>query len=214
MREVLLPLMMVVIGYLCGSFPSGVILSRIFKGIDLRDYGSGRTGGTNALRTLGLIPAAIVIVLDLLKGSFAIFMAKGAGLSPWIISLVGIAAILGHNHSIFLKFKGGAGVATAIGVMAALNFPVGLVVSFAGLAVIVLTRYASAGSLTITTLSALSFFLLGILEILPFGYSLFGFLQALIIILAHRPNIRRLIAGTERRLGEGGKKITNSISHS
>ena len=201
MPDLLMLLAAVVVAYLVGSFPAGYLLGKIW-GVDVRLRGSGRTGGTNVFRSAGIVPALITGALDVGKGALAVWLAGQMTGYPAAEVLAGAAAILGHNHSIFLGFRGGAGVGTSLGALAAIYPPaaVGLLVLL--LILIAVTRYASLGSLIVTTLMPIVLFVLGVTGILSLTYVGYGLLAWVIIVYAHRSNIRRLIDGTERKLGE------------
>jgi acyl phosphate:glycerol-3-phosphate acyltransferase len=184
-------------GYLLGSVPFGVIIGKIGK-IDVRKAGSGNIGATNVWRTLGPGPGALVFILDTLKGAVPVWLAQVYSGDPLIIVLCGLAAMIGHTFPLFLGFKGGKGVATGAGVLLGIApemFAFGLVLF---LAIAGLTRYVSAGSV----LTAVTIFLLFVLLDKPLPYSWLVGLAVLLIVVRHIPNLKRLIAGTERRLGE------------
>jgi glycerol-3-phosphate acyltransferase PlsY len=173
--------LMVIIGYLMGSIPVGYLVARV-RGVDLLASGSGRTGGTNVLRAAGL-PAALVTVLgDAFKGLIPTYVAAHLfPNAPWIAALTGAAAIVGHNYSIFLKFRGGAGAVTALGALAALNFPVALIGSMVAIGAIVITRYASVGSFLGNLTGLLMLIVFAGLGITPWDYILYGILAVAII---------------------------------
>jgi glycerol-3-phosphate acyltransferase PlsY len=189
------------IAYLLGSFPAGYLLGRLW-GVNVLQWGSGRTGGTNVFRSAGPVAALLTGALDVGKGALAVWLAGQMTGYPAVQVLAGAAVILGHNHSIFLHFHGGAGVGTSLGALGAIYLPaaVGLVVLL--VVIIALTRYASIGSLTVITLMPIILLVLAATGILSLAYVPYGLLAWAIIVYAHRPNIRRLIQGTERRLGE------------
>jgi glycerol-3-phosphate acyltransferase PlsY len=202
----------VVVAYLLGSFPAGYLFARLW-GVNVLTFGSGRTGGTNVLRTAGVVPAVLTGALDVGKGALAVWLAGQicqTDCQPAAQVLAGAAVILGHNHSVFLGFRGGAGVGTSLGALGAIYLPaaIGLVILL--LAVIAITRYASVGSLTVTTVMPVILLVLGIADALPLTYLAYGLLAWVIIVYAHRPNIRRLFEGTERRIGEKGQASTQS----
>jgi glycerol-3-phosphate acyltransferase PlsY len=194
----------VAIGYILGSFPAGYLFGRLW-GINVLEMGSGRTGGTNLLRSAGVVPALLTGVLDMGKGALAVWLAGQVTVYPAAEVLAGAAAILGHNHSIFLRFRGGAGVGTSLGALAAIYPPAaaGLVVLL--FLVVAVTRYASIASLTVATLMPLILLALGVTGKLALTYVLYGLLAWAIVVAAHKGNIRRLLAGTERRVGEKGQ---------
>lgn len=190
----------VVLAYLIGSFPAGYLLGRLW-GVNVLEWGSGRTGGTNVFRSAGIVPALITGALDIGKGALAIWLAGQITGQPAAEVLAGAAVILGHNLSIFLGFRGGAGVGTSLGALGAIYLPAAIALVVLLLALIVITRYASLGSLIVTSLMPVVLLILALYGILPLLYVGYGLLAWVIIVLAHKPNIRRLIQGTERRLG-------------
>ena len=209
----------IVLGYLIGSIPFGVIIGHRYAGVDVRNYGSGKSGMTNVLRTAGRKAAIWVGVLDLSKGVLAVVFAGlivgndfliignfGLGM---LVSQVcaGLAAVAGHNWPIFLKFRGGRGVATYFGALIALCPPAAL---FGGEVLILgvgLTRFVSFGSIAgvvgcyailipLTLLSGMSYIIL-----------LYALVGAIVIIVMHRDNIVRLFKGKERKLGEKAENV-------
>lgn len=186
-------------GYLVGSIPFGYLVGRYVRGIDIREYGSGNIGTTNAFRVLGRGAGTIVFIGDMLKGLVPVWLGGLAG-NPELSLVAGIAAVLGHNYSIFLGFKGGRGVATSAGAalglvpLALVGSVVVWVVGVAG------SRYVSLGSI----LAAISLPVFTLIGPYPVSYLVFSIIAAFLIIYGHRPNIRRLWAGKEPRLG--GKK--------
>ncbi len=201
MEETALAVAAMVVAYLLGSFPAGYLLGRAW-GVDVRTWGSGRTGGTNVLRAAGPVPAFLTGAIDVGKGVLAVWLAGVLAGTDLAQVLAGAAVILGHNYPVFLRFRGGAGVGTSLGALAPIYFPAALGLVILLLLVIFITRYASVGSLTVCTLMPIILLVLGLTGVLPLIYLAYGLLAWAIIVFAHRPNIRRLIAGTERRLGE------------
>jgi glycerol-3-phosphate acyltransferase PlsY len=192
-----------VVGYLLGSIPTGIIVARIYGNVDLTAHGSGRTGATNVLRTLGTGAAAVVFAGDFLKGMLAVLIAKFliAPDNTWIWMIAAIAAVVGHSYSIFIGFKGGRGVVTAFGasVVAA---PVLILIAFViGLIIVAATRYVSVGSVIGAILGGLLMCGLAYTQSDP-AWALWGVLVGGFIVVAHKDNIERLRAGTERKLGE------------
>ena len=202
----------VIIGYLLGSIPFGVLISRRSAKVDIRRHGSGRTGTTNVLRTAGGKAAAMVASLDVLKGVLAVVFAglivdKGYlvvgsfGLGALVAQVMAaLAAIAGHNWPVFLKFKGGRGVATFFGGLIALCPPAAL---FGGEILILgagLTRFASLGSIAGAVGAYTILMPLTILNGFPVEYLAYALIGTIIIIVMHRDNIKRLISGTERKL--------------
>jgi glycerol-3-phosphate acyltransferase PlsY len=205
----LLPaLVLLVMGYLIGSLPMGVIVARLTGGIDPRTVGSGRTGGTNMLRAGGWGRAIAVAVLDLAKGAVPILIAQAVGAAVEVAALTGLAAVLGSWKSIFLGFHGGRGVATGVGGMIAIApwiIPLALP---AFLIIIGLTRYVSLGSILGTAFGALIVIAAVALGQLDPGWLLYVIPGEAIVWVAHRDNIQRLLAGTERKFSPGDRQPT------
>lgn len=196
------------VAYLIGSFPAGYLVGRLW-GVNVLDWGSGRTGGTNVLRAAGPLAALLTGALDIGKGALAVWMVGRMTGHPAAQVLAGAAVIWGHNHSLFLDFRGGAGVGTSLGALAAIYVPASVGLLILLLVIIALTRYASLGSLTIITLMPITLLALAAMDVLPIVYVLYGLAAWVIIVYAHRPNIRRLINGTERRLGDKVQSATS-----
>jgi len=203
----LINLSLVVAAYLLGAVPFGWLIARA-RGVDILSRGSGNIGATNVARVLGARLGVVCFVLDALKGFLPVFVARmvhgAVPGTPLPVVLVGLAAIAGHNWSVYLRFRGGKGVATSCGVFAAL-FPLGLLVALAvWVAVVAATRYVSLASI----LAGVSLFVAAmILPRAPFGVeqiplTVFAGLAAVLGIIRHRANIARLIRGTEPRIGQ------------
>ena len=192
MRDVLV----VALGYLLGSVPFAYLFARR-NGIDLRQVGSGNVGATNVLRTSGVPEAVIVMCLDAVKGSFAVVIADRFASGPAIPVAAGLASIVGHIYPVWLGFRGGKGVATAAGVFAVLA-PVALGIAAAVVvAAAWITRYISVGSIA----AALALAVAAASEA-PRTIAIGAALVALVIVHRHRSNLTRLMAGTERRVGQ------------
>jgi glycerol-3-phosphate acyltransferase PlsY len=198
-------LVAIAIGYLLGSFPSGYVVGRL-RGIDIRQWGSGRLGGTNVLRSAGPWAAILAVLGDVAKGVVAVFVARALVGSPSAEVLAGLAAILGHDFSIFLSFSGGRGVATTLGALGALYWPASLILALLGLSVVAASRYASLASLTIATLMPFATLYLVLFADKPTWYLVYGLAAGILIVVLHKGNIQRLLAGTERKIGESGKR--------
>lgn len=196
-----MPAAMLAMGYLIGSIPFGVLLTRMAGAGDLRQIGSGNIGATNVLRTGRKGLAAATLILDLLKGAVAVWIAYAV--SPDDAPLAGAAAVLGHLYPLWLRFRGGKGVATLMGVVTALSWPLGLVYAVVWLGALALTRISSLGGMLAALSVPVSALLLDRFALFPLGLAL-----ALIVVWRHRDNLRRLIAGTEPRIGKG-----NPASH-
>lgn len=195
-------LVLVTMGYLVGSLPMGVIVARLTGGVDPRTVGSGRTGGTNALRAMGPRRAIVVGLADVAKGAVPILVAIAAGAPTAVAALTGFAAVLGAWRSVFLRFQGGRGVATSVGGMLAISIPVVLLAAPVFFGLIYVTRMVSLGSLLGTATGALISVVFVILGWLDAAWLLFTMGAVVIVWVAHRDNIARLMAGTERRIGE------------
>jgi len=197
--------------YIVGSFPTGYLAGRILKGIDVRAFGSGNAGATNVFRVLGAFPGVLVLLVDMAKGYVCVshiaplaagyFGSSFDGLTLSIVA--GLAAIAGHNWSVFLRFRGGKGVATSAGVLIAISpVPVGLAV-LVWLVVVLVSRYVSLGSI-IAAISLPVFMAIRGRGPLAIG---FGTVIAILVIIRHRGNIVRLLRHEENRIG---KRSTNT----
>ena len=191
----------IILSYLLGSIPTSYILGRLWKGIDLRKHGSGNVGATNTFRVLGPIPGVTVLLVDILKGLVAVLLitrlvVSGSISGEWIKVFCGLAAICGHNWTIFLKFRGGRGVATSIGVFFGLVPQAIGITMIVGVAIIALSRYVSLGSIS----GAILFPILVCHFKISLPYLFFSLLASLLVIIKHIPNIKRLIKGKENKL--------------
>jgi glycerol-3-phosphate acyltransferase PlsY len=183
-----------------GSIPPGYLICRLVYGVNVREIGSGRTGGTNVLRAAGW-PAAIVSgIADLLKALLAVLIAGWLGGSPLLKALAGVAAVVGHNHSIFLGFKGGAGTAATVGGASALWPWNAVVLAPTLLAVGLGSRFASLGSISVALLLPIIYVLRAALGVGPWEHIVHGLLTSLLTLWSLRPNIVRLLRGEERAI--------------
>ena len=214
----------VILGYLLGSIPFGVIIGRRTAKVDVRQYGSQKTGATNVLRAAGKKAAAAVVILDILKGVLAVifaglivgesYLAVGGFSFGRLLaqSLAALFAITGHIWPVFLRFRGGRGVATFLGGMIALYPPVAIISILVFIIGAGLTRYVSLGSIAGAVAAYAILVPLTILNRFPIeylGYALFG---TIIITVMHRGNIARLLSGKERRLGEKAENLDSAPS--
>lgn len=197
----LVGLVMVIVAFLLGAIPWGYLAGRFSKGIDLRQIGSGGTGATNVLRTLGKKASAAVLVLDVAKGVLPVLVAKSLGLSPWWVAATAVAAVAGHCWSPFIGFKGGKGMATGAGVTIAL-LPQMLVILPVFALVVWATRYVSLGSVVATLLAAVLAIVMAATGRIDWAYAAGTCAIGAIILFRHRGNIERLWQRTERRIGE------------
>jgi len=182
--------------YLLGSLPAGLIWGWLTRGIDVRRHGSGRTGGTNVWRSAGFAAAVLTVVSDVLKGIGAIAVGRALSLGGWSLATAGTLAVVGHNYSIFMKLRGGAGTGTALGVCAGLWFWGLPFVGIAGAAAGLLVGHASVTSILVALLLPLAFCLRG-----EPAYAVgFGLPTMALTLWALRPNIGRLLRREERFL--------------
>jgi acyl phosphate:glycerol-3-phosphate acyltransferase len=198
-----LTLSLLIAGYLIGSLPMGVVVARLTGGIDPRTVGSGRTGGTNMLRAGGWGRAIAVAILDLSKGALPILLARALEASVEVQALTGLAAVLGSWKSVFLRFGGGRGVATGVGGMLAIAPWIVPLALPAFIIVIGTTRYVSLGSILGTAFGAGIVVLAVLAGWLEPGWLLYAIPGVVIVWLAHRDNIGRLLSGTERKFSAG-----------
>lgn len=196
----------VVAGYLIGGIPFGLMVGRLAGVRDVREYGSGKTGFTNSLRTLGIKWAVLVVVGDITKGAAAVLVGRLLLDEPWAAALAGVAAVLGHIYPVYAGFRGGRGVSTAFGAFLAVSPPAALAVVTFSLAVLYLFRYASLMSVVGVFVGFVVVVTLVLAGNLAGPYAVFAVLTMLAIEMSHRGNIRRLLAGTEPKLGQGGTR--------
>jgi glycerol-3-phosphate acyltransferase PlsY len=186
----------IVLAYFIGALPTGLVLVRVLRGEDIRQHGSGNIGAVNVLRVAGPTVAAAVLLVDVLKGLVPVLVAFRAGLAPWAVVAAGLAAIAGHNWSVFLGFRGGKGIATSFGVLAGLSLQAALVAAAVWIVVVAITRFSSLGSLLAVVSVPIMLWRLRT----PPEYVAFGIIASLFAIYRHRANIQRLVAGTELRV--------------
>src|SRR5688500_18381522 len=190
------PIAALLLGYALGSIPFGILLTRLAGAGDLRKIGSGNIGATNVLRTGRKGLAAATLLLDAAKGAVAVLLAEAIWPNMGLDGLAGIAAFLGHLYPVWLKFRGGKGVATMIGVVTALSWQAGIAMAVVWLLALLLTRYSSVGGMLAAIAAPASAFFLGRISFTM----LFGGL-ALLVLWKHRANIARLAKGTEPKVG-------------
>lgn len=190
---VLTVVIMGIIAYLLGSIPSGLIIGKSFYGKDIREYGSRNIGATNAYRILGLPAAIAVFLCDALKGAAGVWIFHN---DITLMVLGGLIAILGHNCSIFLGFKGGRGVATALGVLICLTPLISLICFVSWAIIVYFTKYVSLGSVVGATLAPILMFVFNE----PMIVTIFGLVASLFVIYRHKDNIIRLIQGKELKV--------------
>ena len=188
---------LIVVAYLLGSLSSAVITSRLLGLPDPRTQGSGNPGATNVLRIGGKKAAVITLLGDLSKGLLAIALGRAVGASDGVLAMMGLAAFLGHLYPLFFGFKGGKGVATGLGVLLGIAWPVGLAALATWLVVAALTRYSSLSALCAAILTPL--YTSWLTDSLPFLYLTIAL--SLLLVWRHRTNIHNLVNGTEGKIG-------------
>ena len=191
--------LLVLVGcYLLGAIPFGVLVGKVARGIDIREFGSGNIGASNVLRTLGVGPALLVFVLDTAKGTAAVVACRALKMEPWIVVMGGVLSIVGHSFSVFLRFRGGKGVATSLGMIIGLNPMIAGIAFGLWLVIVGLTRIISVGSmLAAVSVPAMMFAWEKHVE-----YQAIAVMAATLILVKHRSNVKRLLAGTEPRIGQ------------
>jgi len=201
----------VIVSYLIGSIPCGLIAGKL-RGVDVREYGSGKTGATNILRTVGVGAGVIVLACDLAKGVVAVLVARFVLHSPISEMVAALMAIVGHNWPVYARFRGGRGVSTGLGGLLAMSPLVTLGSAVVGVVAIGLSRYVSLGSVLGAATALLLMLSFTILRWEPWPYLIYTLVAAPLIILQHRDNIARIWAGTERKLGQGVERRANPSS--
>ncbi len=207
-------ILVVLIGYLVGAIPIGLLIVKMRTGKDVRKVESGRTGGTNVMRAAGFWSGFVTGVLDLLKAASTVWIARAFGVGEWIEVLAPLAAIVGHNYSIFLaerkdgkiRLHGGAGGAASVGGALGLWAPSILIIFPVGLFIFFAAGYASVTTMSVALIAMVIFIVRASLGLSPWAYVLYGLLAELLLIWALRPNIKRLFAGEERLHGWRAKK--------
>ena len=185
--------------YLLGSIPFGYIVGKLFKKVDIRELGSGNIGATNVFRILGPSLASLVLIGDIGKGIFSIYLVQYFNIDNLlIITIAGLAVICGHDWSLFLGFKGGKGIATTFGVVFALNPTISILALIIWGVVLITTRYVSLSSI----FAVISIFIFSILFKQPYEYIIFSAIIMILGIFKHKENIKRLKLKKERKIGE------------
>ena len=211
-------IVMLLIAYVIGSINFSVIFSKKFAGFDVREKGSGNAGSTNMLRSVGKGAAALTLICDILKGVVAISIAIILGNmfkdtnKELLVQIAGIAVVIGHTFPIFFGFKGGKGVATSVGILLMSNWQIGLICLVFALILMILTRMVSLGSCAAAVLfPVLTLFINDNYTVLTEGkngttYFIYSLILAIIVLFNHRSNIKRILNGTENRLGKSKEK--------
>ena len=193
----MLIVLIILLAYLIGAIPFGVLIGRIFR-VDIMSRGSKNIGATNVVRTVGVIPGILVLTLDLLKGTLATYLAIFYLNDPLLIITAGLAAILGHMFPVYLKFKGGKGAAVGLGVLLAIAPVIFLYAALWTVAIVAIFRYVSLASITGPVVIAILMYYWNV----PLPYLIVCLIVAILMVIKHIPNIKRLINGTERKFGE------------
>ena len=197
-----------VIAYLLGSISFSVIISKKMAGFDVREKGSGNAGTTNVLRSVGKKAAVITLIFDVLKGVLAVLVAYIAGNivkegvdKALLIQIAGLLVIVGHTFPIFFGFKGGKGIATALGVLLITNWNIGLICLVFALVLMALTKMVSLGSISAAILfPVLILFMPHTAYLVDGNYIIYSILIAVLVVFNHRTNVKRLLSGTENKL--------------
>ncbi|HXK34041.1 MAG TPA: glycerol-3-phosphate 1-O-acyltransferase PlsY, partial [Dehalococcoidia bacterium] len=211
------------LGYAVGSVQFGLIVSRLTRGIDVREYGSGATGATNVIRTSGAKAGIAVLLLDIAKGIVPVYAAIGIGHladldsvddRAWCAAAAALAAVIGHVWPVYHGFRGGKAVATGFGGALAMNPLASLALVPVAALVVGVTRIMSVLSITMAPLLAAVFVALAIVDVSPPAYAFYAVPAAAIILYRHSANIRRLLDGTEPKIGQGGERRADAASAS
>lgn len=198
----MIAVLMLVLAYLLGSISSAILVSRLFKLPDPRLHGSNNPGATNVYRLGGALPACLVLMFDVLKGTIPVWGAYFLKLDPLLLGLIGVAACLGHMFPIFFRFKGGKAVATAFGTLLPIGLTLGGLLISTWVAVVAITRYSSLAALTAVSLAPLYTWWIKPLYTLPVTF------LTVLIIFRHHGNIKRLFSGQEPKVGDKKKPPT------
>ena len=194
-------------GYVLGSVPTGILVGRAW-GVDIRQVGSGNIGMANVLRSVGKKAAAVTMLGDMLKGLVPVVAAHLLTGNEWVVAAVALAAVVGHCWPVFLRFKGGKGVATGAGTSIGLVPVVGLALFAFWWAVVLVSKYTSLGAIAVMLVSPVVFLLSG----QPAPYVLYTVIGGALVLWRHRENARALVKGTERKIGEdaeeGGARVS------
>ncbi|NMR24490.1 glycerol-3-phosphate 1-O-acyltransferase PlsY [Pseudoalteromonas sp. NEC-BIFX-2020_015] len=200
----MIAVLMLVLAYLLGSISSAILVSRLFKLPDPRTHGSNNPGATNVYRLGGALPACLVLVFDILKGTIPVWGAYFLQLDPLTLGLIGVAACLGHMYPVFFHFKGGKAVATAFGTLLPIGLSLGGLLISTWVVIVAITRYSSLGALVAVSLAPLYTWWIKPLYTLPVTF------LTILIIFRHRANIKRLFSGEEPKIGDKKKSPPNN----
>lgn len=207
-----------ILGYVCGAVPFGYLYVKKVKGIDLTKHGSGRTGGTNSLRAAGTSVGIVTAISDVIKGFLSVYLTRlifvdhlDAEVLPWVLITAGIFSVIGHNWSVFISFRGGAGTGPNVGWAGALWWPMIPIAALVMSGMLLGVGMASVASLTMAAIIPIMFIVLYIAGVPgydgTFAYIIGGFISLGVVTWSLRPNIKRLIAGNERVVGPRAKRL-------
>ena len=206
MNDLSITVLVLVSAYFFGAIPSGVIIGRLWRGVDIRSYGSGGSGATNVNRTLGSRAGAVVLASDITKGLLVTGVARYlVEADAWLIASAGAVTVLGHMFPVYIQFRGGKGVAAGLGALAIIS-PFSAVIALSGVIIAVLSKYVSLGSVIGTSLSLGALIVFSAFEVTIFGWDhdrwdlLFAIPVSILIIWSHQSNIGRLVKGDESKL--------------
>ena len=206
MNDLSITVVVLVSAYFFGAIPSGVIIGRLWRGVDIRSYGSGGSGATNVNRTLGPRAGAVVLASDITKGLLVTGVARYlVEADAWLIASAGAVTVLGHMFPVYIQFRGGKGVAAGLGALAIIS-PFSAVIALSGVIIAVLSKYVSLGSVIGTSLSLGALIVFSTFEVTIFGWDhdrwdlLFAIPVSILIIWSHQSNIGRLVKGDESKL--------------
>jgi len=191
----------IILGYLIGAIPIGLVIARIIKKVDIRQHGSGKIGTTNVLRTVGRPAAVLVLSLDICKTITAVIIIRMISGPLEAELLAALSVMAGHNWPIFTGFKGGRGTAPGLGGLIIFSPWSAIAACIGGLPTILISKYVSLGSILGTLAGGLTLFILGLVGVIPIQYGIYGIAGGVTIITSHKDNIVRIYSGTERRFG-------------
>lgn len=195
------------LAYLLGSISWGYMLLQLKMGVDVREYGSGRTGMSNVLRTGGVKSAAIVLTLDIAKGVISVIIARAVIGTTSAEVAAALIALVGHNWPVFLQFKGGRGILTALGGLVVMAPIAAVIATITFLTIVGISRYISLGSVIGVIIGAIAVLALALADVHSNTYMVFGFIAAAVIVWQHRDNIQRIRDGNERKIGQAATKV-------
>lgn len=189
------------IGYLIGAIPFGLLATWLIKRVDVREYGSGKTGMTNVIRTAGVKVGVAVLLLDMGKAVLVIALPIAFADTPGADAGAGLAALVGHIWPVYVGFRGGRGIGPGWGGLFMLHPFAGVIATAVGLPIVLVTRYVSLGSLVGAVSGAIAIIAFAVADIVPAEYMWYGIIGATLIVFRHRDNVGRLVRGEERKLG-------------